>query len=139
MADSNVAGAVVSIQTKFKTDIITAEGIADDRYILDNLQEESIEDGTWIRLQILEGEASRIELGPNGTERIPGIMVASIFVELNTGTAEGLALADKVRTAFRGSSAGVVEFDTPSIDRVGPVGQFYQINVVCPFWFDGVC
>lgn len=92
----------------------------------------------WARLQILEGDTRQATLG-SGTAnryRTPGIMLVSLFVPAGVGDGKQRELADVISSKFRSVTYDGVVFHTPRINPIGRDGEWYQVNVTCPFHAD---
>lgn len=81
--------------------------------------------------------------GEIGTRRfsVPGQATASIYIPIETGTADGYSLAGATVTAFRYGRHDGINFGTPSLTRIGRAGpasstEWWQVNVRCPYWFE---
>lgn len=93
----------------------------------------------WVRVTIFDAEAFQVSIGgvagAGNTYRHPGIVVVNIFVPINVGDGLALAMADAVATIFRAwqDATTKTRFLTPSVSRIGTDGNWFQINVTCPF------
>jgi len=94
----------------------------------------------WARFTILDGQGQQISLGSTAYHRWAGVVVVSIFVPAQTGTATARGYADTAAEALRRvvtsyGSSGTIEFGTPYMERVGGETEtdWFQINVTCPF------
>jgi hypothetical protein len=95
----------------------------------------------WVRLNTVPGQSIARSLGPSILYRWPGVTYVQIFTPLMQGQGDGLALADAAAAIFREqtfttSDGGVLRFRAPSLTPVGGEGQFWQVNVACPFQRD---
>lgn len=93
---------------------------------------------TWVRMSILDGESSQIELEHNdgSTYRRVGNLVAQIFGPIELGTGALMDLADAIAAAFRRVYVSPVRFRVPSIDTIGRSEGRWQVNVTCPWESD---
>jgi len=92
----------------------------------------------WVRLTINEGEAFIGAIGGGkNTYRHPGTVIVQVFTPTNIGYGKARSIADDVASIFRGKRISGVRFlSAPYINRVGPDGDWYQLNVICPFEYD---
>lgn len=105
----------------------------------DNTHIDPQPDYMWIRTTLLIGESLQIELGPTGSDRTVGLLIAQIFAPRKEGLGRALRIADTVRDAFNPKTeTDGVTYLTPSIVNAGRSGEFHQMNVRCPFQFDEV-
>ena len=96
-------------------------------------------DTEWVRWTIITGDSVRTEIGTTTTLRTIGVGIASIFVPREIGMRRALEVADVVRDAFdpRETVEGV-SYDSPSMENLGRDGEFWSVNVRCPFSIDEV-
>ena len=97
---------------------------------------ESNESNEWVRISILPGQTTQASLASSRRWRTTGVVVVQCFIAKGIDNELALQLADDVVTAFRGAVAGVVTLMAPSIQRVGPRGSWYELNVTTPFRYD---
>lgn len=92
----------------------------------------------WSRLSVLPGGAEQASIGSPGSNRFRsrGVVVVSLFVPYNEGDDALVMAADAVAVAFRVRTVGSVVFQTPKPVRVGRSGDWWQWNVVCPWYAD---
>jgi hypothetical protein len=78
--------------------------------------------------------------GGSALFRVPGLFIMSINWPLGEGLGDALTEADDLETIFRGgrdaSGSTKVVYRSPNTREVGPVGQFYQLDVEIPFEID---
>lgn len=90
----------------------------------------------WCRFTVLHGEGRHAAV--NGLYRNSGIVIVQIFTPIETGDALALGIADDVAGIFRGWRSGALLFGAPSLQRVGPDGGWYQLNVSIPYSSDQI-
>lgn len=120
-----------TIRSRFHTLIAVAETV-DVHY--DNEIKNKPADKIWIRLNILPGQTTQVQIG--ATYRTVGIVIAQIFLPLGRGTKNLHSMADKVKTAFRAVTVSGVVFRAPSETNVGRTENWWQLNVTIPFYAD---
>jgi len=90
----------------------------------------------YIRPAIIYGESNQVTLGPSGTHRRLGVLVIQIFVKENTGTRRIKFLADTLTPLFKSVKLGIIQFESPTLIRVGQNNGYYQENFQVPFYVD---
>lgn len=92
----------------------------------------------WARFQVLEGSSKQVSLGKgtNNRYRTAGVMLIALFVPAGVGTGFQRRTADKIKLAFRSVTYSGVVFHTPEFKIIGRNGEWYQVNVSCPFHSD---
>ncbi len=126
-----------AIRTRFNTQITISQNVTT---LFDNQDNEPPTTGRWIRFTVTPGETEQVELGSSKRFRQFGIAVAQIMDEIGKGTKNINLLINAINTSgiFRSVSVGGVVYRTPSVLRVGRVGNYYQVNVLIPFYADDV-
>lgn len=99
-----------------------------------NLDTES----TFVRCSILRGSSDLAEIGSTKNVRTVGVVMASIYVPIETGEKYGLSRADLIADYFRAVSDRGVTFRTPLVRSQRREGAWWRIGVVCPFQWDEV-
>ena len=94
----------------------------------------------WIRLTIVNGDGSQITIGsPSKCDRYAGNIIVQIFTGQKIGTKTGLVLADSVSVIWNGFTGEAdVEIRTPSMNVIGELQGWFQINVTIPFLNDEI-
>jgi len=123
-----------TIRSRFATQFALIQPTVPIHY--DNDAGDPPDSGPWVRLTILDGDASQVSLGATRRWRNPGVVTIQVFVEVGIGDGLAREIADDVAAIFRGVTVSGVIFRAPSIRRVGPDGKWYQVNVSTPFQFD---
>lgn len=127
-----------TVRTRFKTQVADAESLPTQ---YDNAQFAVPQTGAWATWSVIQADSLQASTGGgNGGERYRtlGLGEAQIFTALEEGPQPALALADKVRAAFRRVTQSGVVFESPSLSVVGREGKWWQVNVTCPFYADDV-
>lgn len=126
-----------AIRSRFNTQITIAKFV---RTIFDNEDSEPPTTGQWIRFTIIPGETEQVEFGIKKRFRQFGLATAQIYSEIGTGTKDINLLINAINTSgiFRSVSVDGIVYRTPSVLRVGRVGNFYQVNCLIPFYSDDV-
>jgi len=124
-----------AIRSRFKTLVADVLSLAT---IYDNDPTKPPTDNSlWCRFTILDGQSRRIV---NGIPeyRLVGVAIAQLFGPIGAGDKVLQQKADAVVSAFRSQSADGVRYGDAYEQRVGQTreGDYYQINVACPFAAD---
>lgn len=122
-----------TISDRFDSVIAVPESVTT---LYDNDPTDKPQHTMWVHFTLQEGETFVRTLGTVKTYRTPGIATAQIFIPVGQGDKDALALADKIKTAFRAIRVSGVVFKTPSVRRVGRTDSWWQLNVSCPFYAD---
>ena len=133
----NYATANNTIATRFKTTIKDVESIAVQ---YDNQIDFTPPKSLWCRLSIKFGEGFQASLGAPDDRlyRNQGMMFVQIYDVIGNGTGSMMGLVDKINVAFRGISVGELLFRTPNVSVSRREGDYWQINVDCPFVFESI-
>jgi hypothetical protein len=94
------------------------------------------EDGIWIQVTMLPGQAGQITMGTAGENRIYGVVHINLFVPLNRGMGEAWNKVDSLRSLFNRVTIGPVRFRVPSAGVPTLSQSWWQIPVSCPFSVD---
>lgn len=86
----------------------------------------------WVRLSILNGETVYNTLG-GGLEHL-GVIMMQIFSPKNIGTATVRGYADTLAGIFENAEFNDVICRAASIDNIGVVNDWYQVNVNIPYY-----
>jgi len=92
----------------------------------------------WVRCQVVFGDTSQVSMGSSQDHRTELLVVLSLFGKNNSGTGQLLTYADTLTDLFVNKDIGVVKTRSPSINVIGEVDGFYQINLVVPAYSDKV-
>jgi hypothetical protein len=133
---TSFADAEQKITERFKVNAPSGLVIA-----YDNVSETDIREDRdliqWVRFGVLEVGTVQAAMGSVVRRyRNDGLVVVQCFTQLEVWTLPGLQLADTVTAVFRGVSHDGVTYRAPSVEKVGPAGGWFQINVVVPFFWD---
>jgi hypothetical protein len=90
--------------------------------------------GEFVRLNILQGAGSQISIGPTQLHRTESQVQLQIFGEKGKGKKKVLELADYAEELFTNLQLDSIQFRSAYIINVGEVSEWYQLNVVCPFY-----
>jgi hypothetical protein len=124
-----------TIRRRFATEVAEALSLVT---IYDNDPASPPTDGsTWCRFYIVEGSSRRTVSGV-AEYRLVGLAVAQLYGPVGRGDGALQQMVDTIIAAFRGVSAGGLRYGDAHEQTVGqtPAGDYYQINVVCPFTAD---
>jgi hypothetical protein len=93
----------------------------------------------WIRPTIVGESGSQKSLGASPRFRRYGVLIVQVFVPSGDGIDVALGHADALVAALEGQSlASGVVFESVSSQRIGRDGDFYQVNISAPFWWDRI-
>ena len=95
-------------------------------------------ESTFVRCSVLHGLSSIAELGAAKNYRTVGVVMAAIYVPIETGEKFGISRADLIADYFRAVSDRGVTFRTPLVRSARREGAWWRIGVVCPFQWDEV-
>lgn len=122
---------IQEIEKRFKTEWASTTPI-----VYGNLPKpKSIGNQNWVRLTTQLGESQRITLGST-FYRTPGIIMVQIFTPTNESELPSMSLADTASAIWRAQQFSGISCNTPSVNRIGKVSGWNQVNVVCPFYSD---
>ena len=124
-----------TIRGRFKTLVVASTGLL---VAYDNAPFTPTDGVKWVRFTVLPGDSVQASIGVAKRFRTVGVAVAQIFLPIDRGDKDALALAETVKLAFRATTVSGVTFRTPSLRRVGRTDNWYQINVNCPFYADEI-
>ncbi len=124
-----------AIRARFATAVAAARSLA---AVYDNDPSGVPTDGSpWGRLTILDGQSRHTVCGiPE--YRLAGVALVQLFGPTGRGDKTLQSYVDTVIAAFRGQTVAGVRYGNAYEQRVGETaeGNYYQINVVCPFTAD---
>ena len=106
--------------------------------IYDNMQEDVPDSGLWVRFSVGTSFSEQTHCGHEIHMRKYGDATASIFAPILEGDGAALELVDSIRALFRDVTVGSVVFLQPNVERIGRTERWWQIDVVCPFYYDDV-
>jgi hypothetical protein len=122
------------LTSRFETLVETPQSVPT---AYDNMPFTKPTNSKWARWTVKVGSTNLIEIGSTlKTYRRIGVAIASLFVPINDGIQVITTLADVVETSFRTLTVSGVKFGTPTPTVVGGDGQWFQMNVSCPFEVD---
>lgn len=124
------------INSRFKTEVADTQSVTT---FYDNFPASPPDDSLWVNFTISQAESIQVEIGGNsGRFRQPGIAIAQLFAPVEAGTKDIKELADVVAASFRAVTDAGVTFRSPWLNQIGRVDQWWQMNVICPFYYDEV-
>ena len=125
------AAEVRSIETWFSTRYSeTGVQYANVRFDPSELSE-------WARLTISPGGAKIASIGSDDNlYRHTGVVTVQIFVTPNSGATRALHVADIVSDILRSAKIDNIQMFAPSVERIGVIDGWYQINVECNYYRD---
>ena len=85
---------------------------------------------------VLDGSSDQISLGPNAAHRRVGVLIIQIFVPKNTGTLRVKVLADMLSVLFKELKLNSIQFESPTLVRVGQNHRYHQENFQVPYYVD---
>jgi len=87
----------------------------------------------WIRLTIQHGDSFTAGVGSKPCVRRPGLIQCQVFTLDNQGSRQAYQIADSLAEHLQYWRTGHLETLASSVQRIGPSGGTYQINVSTPF------
>lgn len=116
---------------------LDAEGVP---HTQDNapLPENAGRDDLWARITVLPGSSAQASIGSSPLHRTDSVLSVQLFAQLNRGSGGVGTLAGKVQRKFRSLLVGGLTFRSPSVRRVGRSGEYWQVNVSCPFYHEEI-
>jgi hypothetical protein len=126
-----------AIRTRFKNEIKDPNSL---QVQYDNQKDFAPPKELWCRVSIKFGDAVQASLGSPESRlyRNTGVVMIQIFDIIGAGDEAILQLADKINAAFRGVSVSELLFRTPSVSSSRREGDYWQVNVDCPFVFESI-
>lgn len=113
------------------------QGIDAGAIIWDNDPNQTVrQDVLQIRAIIRLGEQRQVSTGGVKRFRQNGSLVLQIYNPLGRGDQAILEKLDEILGVFRCKTYDGVVFVTPSFESVGRNDKYWQINAVCPFYYD---
>ena len=88
----------------------------------------------FVRFTIIEGVGNQISIGPTQLHRNEGQVQVQVIVPKGKGNGEARELADMVVSAFRVKQLNTIQFRVPYLVNSGEFDEYFQINVICPFY-----
>lgn len=97
-------------------------------------------DSEWARLTILDNTTDEIGIGQPGAQlhRFQGLIIVSVFSQLNKGEKKARQLADLVFSIFKSADFGSVTTWAPSLTVIGESDGYFQVNVTINFKRDEI-
>lgn len=126
------AATANSLTGYYQTEVETGQTLTS---IYENQEKASPDEGKWADVFIQWGSSAQIEIGIL-RYRTNGIFTVELHNDISLGVGDLLELADIIAAKFRGTVIDAVHMEVPRIVNVGRVGKSYQVNVLCPFYFD---
>jgi len=106
----------------------------------DNDEVDQPDNQVWATFSIVEAIREQRTLGNSPDYRTTGTCFIQLFAPASTGEVTVRTLADFVVDAFSRVTDTGVTFRTPTIRPVGrrEAGDWWQLNVSCPFYYDEI-
>ncbi len=90
--------------------------------------------GAYVRFLILDGTSEQASIGKTQLHRSQGMVQVQIFAKKGTGKAKVLELCDMVENIFSTTQLDSIQFRSAYTIQIGEVDQYWQANVLCPFY-----
>lgn len=87
----------------------------------------------WAKFAYLPGESVTKQYGRVKTARRPGVLLISLHVPINTGDGIIKEKAELIINAFSFLRSGVLRFDSAYEQPPVEDGEWFMVNVACPF------
>lgn len=94
--------------------------------------------GKWVRFTILNSEKQQASIGTSQLHRNTGQVVVQVFGKKGTKLSEITEKADMVISAFDVQQLDSIQFRAAYKINVGETGEWYQINVIAPFYRNSI-
>lgn len=138
---SEFADVRIVIEEYFETEITAGESVVTG---WDNSDVDQPENAVWCRCTVMEVEDTQVSIGhPTKRFRKWGALGAEVYGPVDKGTKDINALCSTIAQKFRSAQLGsgtesdpYVFFRAPTTKVVGRSGNYYQIDVICPFYAD---
>lgn len=92
-----------------------------------------------IEWQIISQEAFNVAgMATQKEVRHPGMLRVDIRVPLGTGDGPARDHGDYLMDLFRNTSIDRITFRAPTLRALGRDGDYYRVQVDCPFWRDSI-
>lgn len=92
--------------------------------------------GAWVRISFRPAGSNQVEKGSVKRFRHHATMTVQIFVDVGGGEDVANGYADTIANVFRAVTDNSNFFRVPDINTIGRDGQWWQVNVDIPFYFD---
>lgn len=124
-----------SIQDKFK-----ASWGSETVYDFDNTDFTAPEEANWVRLVVRTQIRAQTTLGRTGNRKFSSdaMIMAQVFVPVETGTSDADRLSTKLANIFEGIRLDGLAFEAAVIRESGTSGKFHQYNVDCSFSYEDI-
>ena len=90
----------------------------------------------YIKLKISYQDVDQVSGGQKPLFRAYGQVTIEVYVPIGTGTNTIRGYADSLTTIFENIDLTNVQFLATYINRIGDIGEHYQLNVITPFYAD---
>jgi hypothetical protein len=92
----------------------------------------------WVKLVVNFGDEVQASMGDPGNNyfRQLGVIFVQIYVRPHRGTEDMTTYTDAVNSIWRGAQFGGIVCSAPDTNDLGLVGDWYQVNVSCEFYYD---
>jgi hypothetical protein len=92
---------------------------------------------SYIKVTVRHGEAFQSELGPEGNERVPGVVLLETYVPFGKGTQTVRTYSDSLAAIFRRVQVDDMVFGTPTAREAATQETgWHRWIVECPFYRD---
>lgn len=88
---------------------------------------------SWCRISVKQGEGFATEIGTNPNRRWPGLVMISIFGQLNKGTKGVRDIASTIGQAVVGHAFDDILIRTPELTIMGKEQDWLMANLTIPF------
>lgn len=107
-------------------------------YGLDNEKLQPPKDAVWARLTMVQDPGEQDSLGADGCRKF--LRRARVLVQIHDGVNNGMRTLDQlssaVRNIFEGTRFAGLYFTNVDVRETGPDGEWYQVVVDAPFFFE---
>lgn len=142
MPVANIAAARDSILGVFRTALL-ASAYPTVPVFYDDQAKDLPTSGSWLRVDVQHVTGRQVNVGGaigNRRYRYTGMVTIQIFTEFGKGQLDSDALAQLMKTTFRGKNTGTdaITFRNVRVVEAGQSGSWLQVNVITDFDYDEV-
>jgi hypothetical protein len=92
----------------------------------------------WVRLTIIPGKQTQVEMGNQRRFRRIGLVVLDVFVPAGSGEGRAMELCDAFADIFMARTISGIVFRATSVDRVGTTDAWTQFSASTPYQSDSL-
>jgi hypothetical protein len=94
---------------------------------------------SYAEIYVVESDNRRSDIGTNNPlHRTDGIISVNVYTKKYIGSKTGRTLADTAAAVFRDAKFSGITCLSPLVRNVGESGDWFVVNMTCPFYRDEV-